>query len=158
MPPTRRSGVGGGVDGAIHRAAGRGLMEELVRVAPRGTKTGTAVITGGHALRQAHVIHTPGPVWNGGNQGEPEKFASCYRSCLELAEANHLSSLAFCSISTGIYGYPLAQAAPLAAKTVADYLTAHPDTTLMRIVFAMYQEREYDSFTQALDALERTAG
>ena len=149
---------GGGVDGAIHRAAGRGLVEELVRVAPHGAKTGTAVITGGHALRQAHVIHTPGPVWNGGNSGEPEKLASCYRSCLELAEANHLSSLAFCSLSTGIYGYPLEQAAPLAVTTVMNYLRMHPDTSLWRVVFAMYQETEYSAFTQALDTLERTTG
>ncbi|MBV9852694.1 MAG: macro domain-containing protein [Armatimonadetes bacterium] len=146
---------GGGVDGAIHRAAGRGLMEELIRVAPHGAKTGTAVITGGHNLKQKHVLHTPGPVWNGGNSGEPEKLASCYRSCLDLADANHLTSLAFCSISTGIYGYPLAQAAPLAVRTVADWLRAHPDTSLSRIVFAMYQENEYQVFTEALNALRQ---
>ena len=103
---------GGGVDGAIHRAAGKGLLAELDQVVPDRAPTGTAVITGGHNLKQKHVIHTPGPVWNGGNNGEATELASSYRSCLELADQHHLSSLAFCSISTGVYGYPLDQAAP----------------------------------------------
>ena len=144
---------GGGVDGAIHRAAGKALREELVQAAPHGAKTGTAVITGGHALKQRHVLHTPGPVWNGGGRGEADKLASCYRSCLELADRHHVTSLAFCSISTGIYGYPLGQAAPLAVRTTVDYLQAHPDTSLTRLVFAMFQETEYDAFTQALAAV-----
>ena len=144
---------GGGVDGAIHRAAGRALMEELIEAAPHGAKTGTAVITRGHQLRQKHVLHTPGPVWSGGGRGEPEKLASCYRSCLELADRHHLTSIAFCSISTGIYGYPLDQAASVAVKTVADYLKANPGTALERVIFAMYQDQEYQVFAEALNTL-----
>ncbi len=143
---------GGGVDGAIHRAAGKALMAELIEVAPHGAKTGTAVITGGHHLKQKHVLHTPGPVWNGGHRGEADLLASCYRSCLEVADKHHLTSLAFCSISTGVYRFPLHQAAPIAVRTVVDSLRAHPDTPLTRIIFAMYQENEYDAFTQALAA------
>ncbi len=145
---------GGGVDGAIHRAAGKGLMDELIQAAPHGAKTGTAVVTGGHGLKQSYVIHTPGPHWNGGGSGEADKLASSYRSCLEKADEKAVKSLAFCSISTGIYGYPLEQAAPLAAATVKAYLCAHPDTALERVVFAMFQDTEYQAFTQALDAVE----
>jgi O-acetyl-ADP-ribose deacetylase (regulator of RNase III) len=141
---------GGGVDGAIHRAAGRGLMAELERAAPNGAKTGTAVLTGGHHLKQSYIIHTPGPVWKGGGSQEADKLASCYRSCLVVADQQGLTSLAFCSISTGIYGYPLSQAAPLAVETVTEYLHAHPETSLTRIVFAMYQALEYTAFTEAV--------
>ena len=143
---------GGGIDGVIHRAAGRELMTELRRVAPNGAKTGAAVITKGFMLKQPWIIHTPGPVWKGGNAGEAAKLASCYRSCLEKADEKGLTSLAFCSISTGIYGYPLNQAAPIAIQTVVDYLDVHTDTTLTRVVFAMYQEPEYQAFTQAWEA------
>ena len=142
---------GGGVDGAIHKVAGRQLMEELIRVAPHGAKTGTAVITNGYALKQPWIIHTPGPVWKGGGSGEPEQLASCYRSCLEKAEQKGPKSIAFCSISTGIYGYPLDQAAPLAIQTVLEYLKSHEETMLERIVFAMFQEKEFNAFTQALE-------
>ncbi len=145
---------GSGVDGAIHRAAGRQLMNELIRVAPHGAKTGTAVITPGYALKQSHVIHTPGPVWNGGGNGEPEKLASSYRSCLELADKQGLTSIAFCSISTGVYRYPLDQAAPLAVQTVAEYLSENLDTSLTRVVFAMYQEAEFEAFRAALEQRE----
>jgi len=148
---------GGGVDGAIHRAAGRQLMEELIRVAPQGAKTGTAVITQGYGLKQSFIIHTPGPVWKGGGGGEPELLASCYRSCLEKADANGLKSIAFCSISTGIYSYPLDMAAPLALRTVKDYLDGHPETTLERVVFAMFQPNEYSVFTKAWTELGEEA-
>ncbi len=144
---------GGGIDGAIHRAAGRGLMEELIRAAPHGAKTGSAVLTGGHNLRQSYIIHTPGPVWNGGGSKEAERLASSYRSCLEKADEKGLTSIAFCSISTGIYGYPLAKAAPIALATVRGYLDAHPETTLTRVVFAMFQAQEYEMFTKAWQAI-----
>lgn len=137
---------GGGVDGAIHRAAGKKLMEELIRVAPHGAKTGTAVMTSGHDLKQKYVIHTPGPYWNGGRSGEAEKLASSYRSCLEKADAQGLTSIAFCSISTGVYRYPLELAAPLALGTVKEYLESHPETALERIVFAMRGVEEYEVF------------
>jgi len=85
---------GGGIDGAIHRAAGRGLLAELRKVAPNGAKTGAAVLTGGHNLKQPYIIHTPGPVWKGGGAKEAEKLAMCYRSCLEKAEGKGLKSIA----------------------------------------------------------------
>lgn len=147
---------GGGIDGVIHRAAGRALMTELMRVAPNGTKTGSAVLTPGFNLKQPYILHTPGPVWKGGGANEAAKLASCYRSCLEKADAKGLTSIAFCSISTGIYGYPINQAAPLALQTAVDYLDAHPETTLERVVFALYQEPEYRAFLKAWEA--RTAG
>lgn len=143
---------GGGIDGVIHRAAGRGLMAELRRIAPHGAKTGSVVVTEGHDLAQDWVFHTPGPIWRGGTQGEPEKLALCYRSCLEAADQHTLSSLAFCSLSTGVYGYPIKLAAPLAVQTVAYYLQGHPETSLARVVFAMYQPAEFDAFTRALSA------
>ena len=146
---------GGGVDGAIHRAAGPGLMEELRRAAPHGARTGTATLTGGHSLKQPYILHTPGPVWNGGGSGEAERLASSYWSCLERAEEKGLSSIAFCSVSTGIYGYPLDQAAPLALNTVRAYLDAHPDTSLERVVFAMFQPQEYQAFTEAWQEITR---
>ena len=149
---------GGGVDGAIHRAAGRQLMNELIRVAPHGAKTGTAVLTPGYALKQPYVIHTPGPVWNGGGNGEPEKLASSYRACLELADKQGLKSIAFCSISTGVYRYPLDKAAPLALETVIEYLNERLDTRLTRIVFAMYQDSEYSAFRDALAQIETADG
>jgi O-acetyl-ADP-ribose deacetylase (regulator of RNase III) len=145
---------GGGVDGAIHKAAGRQLMNELGRVAPHGAKTGTAVLTKGYALKQSYVIHTPGPVWKGGQQGEAELLASSYRACLALADKHNLKSIAFCSISTGVFGYPLDKAAPLAVQTVSEYLSEHLDTTLDRVIFSMYQESEFQAFAQALTALE----
>ena len=149
---------GSGIDGAIHRAAGKGLMADLRKVAPNGAKTGAAVITGGHNLKQPYIIHTAGPVWKGGNANEADKLASCYRSCLEKAEGKGLKSIAFCSISTGVYGYPLDKAAPTALRTVQSYLDSHPDTSLERVVFAMYQAPEYQAFTKAWDAIRAEAG
>lgn len=148
---------GGGIDGVIHRAAGKGLMAELRRVAPNGAKTGAAVLTGGHNLKQPYIIHTPGPVWKGGRAKEAEKLAMCYRSCLEKAEEKGLTSIAFCSVSTGVYGYPLPLAAPVALGVVKEYLDSHPDTSLERVVFAMYQAPEFQAFTQAWDAIQGEA-
>lgn len=111
---------GGGVDGAIHRAAGPGLLAECRALG--GCPPGEARITGGYDLPAAHVIHTVGPVWCGGTAGEPETLAACYRNSLALARAHALRTIAFPAISTGVYGYPVAEAAAVAAQTVAGQL------------------------------------
>jgi O-acetyl-ADP-ribose deacetylase (regulator of RNase III) len=149
---------GGGVDGAVHDAAGRELLAELKAVAPDGAPTGAPVLTGGHNLKQKHIIHVAGPVWSAQRADECERLLrACYRGALEVAEGKEWGSLAFCSISTGIYGYPLSLAAPLAVETVADYLRTHPQTTLRRVVFAMFQSAEYRVFQEALRTLENTS-
>src|SRR5437763_11460864 len=111
---------GGGVDGAIHRAAGPALLEECRHL--HGCATGEAKITKGYQLPARHVVHTVGPVWGGGQAGEAELLAQCYRSCFALAEQHGLRSLAFPSISTGAYGYPLEQAARIAVREIKQAL------------------------------------
>ena len=115
---------GGGVDGAIHRAAGPELLAECRTL--HGCETGQAKITKGYRLPAKHVIHTPGPVWHGGNNGEAELLASCYRSCLTLASENGCKTVDFPSISTGVYHFPLDKAAAIACRTIKEYLDAHP--------------------------------
>lgn len=121
---------GGGVDGAIHRAAGPGLLEEcrgVTEVRP-GVRcpTGEARLTGGHGLPARHVVHTVGPVWHGGGRGEPALLASCYRSSLMLVAEHGLRTVAFPAISCGVYGYPLEAAAAVAVAEVRSFLDAHP--------------------------------
>ena len=118
---------GGGVDGAIHRAAGPDLLAEC-RVL-NGCKTGDAKITRGYRLPARHVIHAVGPVWHGGHQGEDELLASCYRRAIELCHANNLASVAFPAISTGVYRFPADRAAGIAVATVIAALAATPDVT-----------------------------
>ena len=116
---------GGGVDGAIHRAAGRELFEECLSL--NGCDTGDAKITGGYQLPAKHVIHTVGPVWQGGGQNEEELLASCYRRCLELVEEHQLRSVAFPAISTGIYRFPGNLAARIAVREITTFLQHHQE-------------------------------
>jgi O-acetyl-ADP-ribose deacetylase len=128
---------GGGVDGAIHRAAGPELLAECRRL--NGCQTGHAKITRGYRLPAKHVIHTVGPVWHGGKQGEPELLASCYRECLALARKHELESVAFPAISCGAYGYPLEDAVRIAVTECARFSEKYPLPE--RIVFACFDER-----------------
>ena len=114
---------GGGVDGAIHRAAGRKLLEECKTLG--GCATGSARITGGYDLPARHVIHAVGPVWNGGNKGEPDLLAACYRTALDLAAGRGLQSIAFPAISTGVYRFPADLAAQIAVGTVVSEMSAN---------------------------------
>jgi O-acetyl-ADP-ribose deacetylase (regulator of RNase III) len=123
---------GGGVDGAIHRAAGPKLLEECIQVG--GCPTGEARITSGYELPARYVIHTVGPVWHGGDRGEPELLASCYRNALRLADANEVGTMAFPGISTGVYGYPLEDATRIALATVKACLVEMPSIEQVRFV------------------------
>ena len=123
---------GGGVDGAIHRAAGPELLEECVQVG--GCPTGEARVTKGYRLAARYVIHTVGPVWHGGDRGEPEKLAACYRNALRLAVENGAKTVAFPGISTGVYGYPLEEATRVAMTTVSDCLQEMPSIEEVRFV------------------------
>ena len=131
---------GGGVDGAIHRAAGPELLQECRKFG--GCKTGDAVVTAGYKLPAKHVIHTPGPVWHGGGRGEPELLATCYRNSLQLALENQSSCLAFPCISTGVYGYPSEQAAKIAVKTVRNWTGNYPE----KIVFCVFGDVDYQIY------------
>lgn len=141
---------GGGVDGAIHRAAGPDLVHECRLLG--GCKTGQAKITKGYRLPACHIIHTVGPVWRGGGNGEPEQLASCYRAALDVARRHGLRSVAFPAISTGIFGYPMAEAAQVAAATVAERLRAEPGA-LERIVFVCFDQAATTVFAAAVEAV-----
>ncbi|MEZ5319512.1 MAG: O-acetyl-ADP-ribose deacetylase [Vicinamibacterales bacterium] len=134
---------GGGVCGAIHRAAGPALAEACARVAP--CPTGEARITPGFNLPARHVIHAVGPVWHGGGAGEPAQLASAYRASLALARDHGLTSLAFPAISTGIFGYPLADATHVAVAAVRDFLADRPGT-LEHVVFACFSPEVLEAY------------
>ena len=137
---------GGGVDGAIHRAAGPELLAECRTL--HGCATGQAKITKGYNLPAKYVIHTPGPIWKGGDNGEKELLASSYRSCLELAVEHGCKTVAFPSISTGVYRFPLELAAPIAVKTVRDFLADHPQ--LEQVTFVCFSQQVKDAYDKAL--------
>jgi O-acetyl-ADP-ribose deacetylase (regulator of RNase III) len=140
---------GGGVDGAIHRVAGPQLLAECRPLG--GCETGDAKITRGYKLKAKHVIHTVGPVYHSAGKKAPDLLASCYRRSLEVASQNNLKSVSFPSISTGAYGYPIEEAAPIALKTVADYLKAHPEIQLVR--FVLFGSDAYQAYGKALKEL-----
>jgi O-acetyl-ADP-ribose deacetylase (regulator of RNase III) len=141
---------GGGVCGAIHRAAGPELQEECRLLA--GCKTGEAKITKGYNLPAKFVIHTAGPVWAGGNSGESQLLASCYSKSLALAEKNGVTSIAFPSISTGIYGYPIERAATIAVNTVNTCLKQ--GSSLKEIIFCCFSEEDYQVYKNVLKEAE----
>jgi len=142
---------GGGVDGAIHRAGGPAILEECKQIVARQGRlpAGKAVITTGGNLAARHVIHTVGPIWQGGNKGETGLLASAYKESLKLAAAHNLTSISFPSISTGAYGYPLAEAARLATATVASFLKEQV-TSVKEVVFALFDARTYEAYASAL--------
>jgi O-acetyl-ADP-ribose deacetylase (regulator of RNase III) len=137
---------GGGVDGAIHRAGGPQILEECRRVG--GCPSGEARITSGGRLKARYVIHTVGPVYKDGRRGEPELLAGAYRSSLELASKHMIKSVAFPSISTGAYGYPIEAAAEVALKTVRRYLEGHPE--IQRVRFVLFGGRAFGVYERVL--------
>ncbi|MDP3182786.1 MAG: O-acetyl-ADP-ribose deacetylase [Desulfobaccales bacterium] len=137
---------GGGVDGAIHRAGGPQILEECRQIG--GCPTGEARITTGGNLRARYVIHTVGPVYRDGLHREPELLASCYRESLKMASAKGIKTVAFPSISTGAYGYPMEAAARIALKTVKDYLAEHPE--IQRVRFVLFGRPAYEVYEKAL--------
>ena len=141
---------GGGVDGAIHRAAGRGLLQECKTLG--GCATGSAKITGGYKLRAKHVIHAVGPVWNGGPRGEPDLLAGCYHAALTLAAEHGLQSVAFPAISTGVYRFPADHAARIAVGTVVSEISADA-RGIDRVVFCCFSQESAEHHSNAFAEL-----
>jgi len=147
---------GGGVDGAIHAAGGPAIMLELdqIRTTQGTCPPGSAVATTAGSLPAKWVFHAVGPVWQGGDHGEPEQLASAYRSCLELAEQKGVAYLSFPSISTGIYGYSVEQAAPIGLREAIAHLRRE-DTRLQKVVFVLFDERTHSAWARAFRELTK---
>jgi len=145
---------GGGVDGAIHRAGGHAILDECKRIVSRQGRlpTGKAVITTGGNLKARYVIHTVGPIWHGGNKGEPELLASAYQESLKLAAQNNLASISFPSISTGAYGYPIDKASRVAVETVSSF-TRQGITSIREVVFVLFDSQTFGVYSSALKDL-----
>ena len=141
---------GGGVDGAIHRAAGDGLLEECIKL--NGCATGEAKITAGYKLSAKHVIHTPGPIWRGGHKGEPELLANCYANSLALAKENGIKTIAFPSISTGVYRFPVDLAAAIAIEQIEKFLAGNP--SFEKVVLVCYDEETFKIYKNTLKKLK----
>ena len=137
---------GGGVDGAIHRAAGPELLQECRKL--NGCKTGEAKITGGYRLPAGKVIHTVGPIWHGGANGEDELLASCYRNSLRIAQENNIKSIAFPSVSTGVYRFPVERAAKIAIYEIDKFLNA--DKNIVKVAMVCFDDNTYQAYKNAL--------
>ena len=140
---------GGGVDGAIHYAGGPTIMEECREIG--GCPTGSAVITTGGKLAASHVIHAVGPIYRNGTSGEPELLKKAYQSCMKIAAENSLKSIAFPSISTGAYGYPIRDAARIAITTVLDHLTM--EISIERVVFVLFNTHDFGVYKTLLESM-----
>ncbi len=143
---------GGGVDGAIHKAAGSQLLEECRQL--KGCPTGEAKITKGYNLSAKWVIHTVGPVWQGGDRGEDELLASCYRSCLAIAEQYQIETIAFPAISTGVYGFPVERAAQIAVIEIQQFLASN--NSLQQVILVCFSQTAYNYFLKALKNFSKT--
>jgi O-acetyl-ADP-ribose deacetylase (regulator of RNase III) len=144
---------GGGVDGAIHRAGGPAIMRDLdgIRASAGGCPTGGAVVTGAGALPAQYVFHAVGPIYTDGSHGEPDHLANCYRRCLELAEKHGVRSISFPAISTGVYGYPIEEAAAIALETIASRL-ANPSCTVRDVSIVLFDRGAYQAHARAAAA------
>jgi len=147
---------GGGVDGAIHRAGGAAILKECRQIVSRQGRlpTGKAVITGGGNLKAKYVIHTVGPVWHGGNRGEAALLTSAYEESLKVAVENNVTSVSFPSISTGVYGYPVAEAAKVAISTVASFLKKG-GTSIKEVVFVLFDSMTFESYSSTLSTISK---
>ena len=138
---------GGGVDGAIHRAGGSAILEECIEKYPDGCQTGEAKVTTGGNLKAQWVVHTPGPIWRGGSEDEAILLANSYRNSFHIAEVVGAMSISYPSISTGIYGFPIKMAAPIAIQAVFDCL---PSNCIREVHFVLFSQRDYDVYLETL--------
>ena len=149
---------GSALDGAIHRAAGPRMLEELIEVAPNGSQTAQVVVTRAYDLPQKFVFHVAGPIWKSEREQDCEDdLAEAYYNCLAEADVRGLESLALPSLSTGVYAFPLERAAPIALMTTAYFLRNHPETSLERVTFAMFGGPEHHEFRRALEKLNSSS-